>query len=123
MTPRSQRPSYPVADYEALPETPELRMVMLTLATGQEVPWHWHSQVADRFFCLKGPMVVETRVPREVFELEAGDSCLVPAKRATTSPARTARAASSPSSRASAPTISISSGDQRTAQVAMRHRP
>ena len=82
MTPRSQRPSYPVADYEVLAETPELRMVMLTLATGQEVPWHWHSQVADRFFCLKGPMVVETRAPREVFELEAGGTCLVPAKRA-----------------------------------------
>jgi quercetin dioxygenase-like cupin family protein len=75
-------PSYTVEGYEILAETPELRMVMLTLARGQEVPWHWHSHVADRFFCLQGPMVVETRAPRQVFELGAGETCLVPAKRA-----------------------------------------
>ena len=29
-------PSYDVADYEIVAETPELRMVMITLAAGQE---------------------------------------------------------------------------------------
>ena len=75
-------PSYEVADYEILAETPELRMVVLTLAPGQEVPWHWHSNVVDRFFCMQGPMVVETRAPREVIELKAGETHAVPAKRA-----------------------------------------
>ena len=75
-------PSYEVADYEILAETPELRMVVLTLAPGQEVPWHWHSNVVDRFFCMQGPMVVETRAPREVVELNAGETCAVPAKQA-----------------------------------------
>ena len=77
-----KRPPYEVADYEIVAETPELRMVMLTLAQGQEVPWHWHSNVTDRFFCMRGPMAVETRAPREIFELNAGDTCAVPAKRA-----------------------------------------
>lgn len=77
-----KRPPYEVVDYEIVAETPELRMVMLTLAKGQEVPWHWHSNVTDRFFCMRGPMVVETRAPREIFELNAGDTCAVPAKRA-----------------------------------------
>src|SRR5215472_16219557 len=67
-------PSYTVEGYEILAETPELRMVMLTLARGQEVPWHWHSHEADRFFCLQGPMVIETRAPRQVFELGAGET-------------------------------------------------
>lgn len=80
--PPAKRPSYEVADYEIVAETPELRLVMLTLAAGQEVPWHWHSNVTDSFFCMKGPMVVETRAPREVFELQPGETCAVPAKRA-----------------------------------------
>jgi hypothetical protein len=31
---------------------------------------------------LEGPMVVETRAPREIFELRPGGTCVVPAKRA-----------------------------------------
>jgi quercetin dioxygenase-like cupin family protein len=53
-------PTYEVADYEVLAETPELRMVVLTLGEGYEVPWHWHTNVTDRFFCMQGPMAVET---------------------------------------------------------------
>src|SRR5262245_10417412 len=35
------------------------------------------SEITDRFFCLNGPMVVETRAPRTVNELETGESCTV----------------------------------------------
>jgi len=78
----TQQLTYEAAGYEVLEETPELRMIVVTLDAGQEVPWHWHSNVSDRFFCMRGPMVVETRAPREVFELNPGDSCLVPPRRA-----------------------------------------
>lgn len=78
----AEQPSYEVADYQILAETPDLRMVVLTLAAGQEVPWHWHSNCTDTFFCMEGPMVVETRAPRERFELKPGETCTVPAKRA-----------------------------------------
>jgi quercetin dioxygenase-like cupin family protein len=57
-------------------------MVILTLADGQEVPWHLHSEVTDTFFCMQGPMRVETRDPPEHFELSAGEICTVPARRA-----------------------------------------
>ena len=77
-----KRPSYEVEDYEMWAETPELRMVVLTLAAGQEVPWHWHTNVSDTFFCMRGPMVIETRAPREVIELKQGETHVVPAKRA-----------------------------------------
>lgn len=79
---RAEGRSYEIEGFEILAETLELRMVVLTLAKGQEVPWHWHSNVIDRFFCLQGPMVVETRAPREVIEMNAGDTCAVPARRA-----------------------------------------
>jgi quercetin dioxygenase-like cupin family protein len=77
-----RRPSYPVVDYEMPAETPDLRMVVITLGAGQEVPWHWHTNIADMFFCMQGPMTIETRAPREVFELSPGETCTVPAKRA-----------------------------------------
>jgi quercetin dioxygenase-like cupin family protein len=73
---------YTVEHREMVAETADLRMVVLTLAPGQEVPWHWHSNVVDHFICLEGPMVVETRAPRETFELMAGQRCAVPARRA-----------------------------------------
>jgi quercetin dioxygenase-like cupin family protein len=79
---RSAEPLYSVEAREMVAETPDLRMVVLTLAAGQEVPWHWHSHVADQVICLEGPMLVETRAPREQFELVAGQRCAVPAKRA-----------------------------------------
>jgi quercetin dioxygenase-like cupin family protein len=81
MDAENRRP-YEVAGFETLAETPELRMVVLTLAQGQEVPWHWHSNVTDRFFCMQGPMVVETRAPAAVFELRPGETCTVPPRRA-----------------------------------------
>jgi quercetin dioxygenase-like cupin family protein len=77
-----QQPAYDVAGYEVLEETPDLRMIVVTLDAGQEVPWHWHSNISDRFFCMQGPMVVETQAPREVFELNPGDTCMVPPRRA-----------------------------------------
>jgi quercetin dioxygenase-like cupin family protein len=70
-----------IEKFEVLAETPELRMVLLTLAEGQEVPWHMHSKVTDTFFCVEGPMVVETRRPTEQHDLVAGGMCTVPAGR------------------------------------------
>jgi quercetin dioxygenase-like cupin family protein len=78
----ASEPLYTVEDREMAAETPQLRMVVLTLAAGQEVPWHWHSNVSDHVICLEGPMVVETRAPREQFELMPGERCTIPAKRA-----------------------------------------
>jgi quercetin dioxygenase-like cupin family protein len=74
--------SYAVEDREIVAATPDLRMVVLTLGRGQEVPWHWHSNVTDNVICLEGPMVVETRAPRERFVLAPGERCAVPPKRA-----------------------------------------
>jgi len=74
--------SYTVEDHEIVAATADLRMVVLTLAAGQEVPWHWHSNVTDHVICLEGPMVVEMRAPRERFELAAGERCTVPPRRA-----------------------------------------
>lgn len=73
---------YEVEARETLAMTPDLRMVVLTLGPGQEVPWHWHSNVSDTFFVMEGVVVVETRAPNTRTELTPGQTHVVPAKRA-----------------------------------------
>ncbi len=74
--------AYSLEKRELIAEAAGLRMQILTLAAGQEVPWHWHSEVVDTFWCMDGPMVIETRVPREVVELAPGQMYAVPARQA-----------------------------------------
>lgn len=73
-----------IAGYDTVMEGADMRASVLTLAAGQCVPWHYHSEISDRFFCLAGPMVVETRAPRAVHELALGESCTVPPNTAHT---------------------------------------
>ena len=67
-----------VAHYETVMEGENMRAVVLTLEQGQNVPWHYHSTITDAFVCLKGPMVVETRAPRNTYVLNIGERCSVP---------------------------------------------
>ena len=71
-----------IAGYELVMEGQDMRAVMLTLAAGQSVPWHYHSDITDSFVCLEGPMVVETRAPRATHVLTPGERCEVPPKTA-----------------------------------------
>jgi quercetin dioxygenase-like cupin family protein len=73
-----------IAGYDTVMEGADMRASVLTLEAGQCVPWHYHSEISDRFFCLAGPMVVETRAPRAVHELSVGESCVVPPNTAHT---------------------------------------
>ena len=69
---------YEIERHEVVAETDVLRVGILTLSSGQEVPWHCHSQVSDTFICLEGALSVETRVPKARHLLSVGESCVVP---------------------------------------------
>ncbi len=71
------RGSYEIADRELIAEGADLRVQVLTLAAGQCVPWHFHSEVTDSFVCLEGQGVVETRAPRAHHLLAPGERCAV----------------------------------------------
>jgi quercetin dioxygenase-like cupin family protein len=71
-----------IAGFEVVMEGQDMRAVALTLAAGQCVPWHYHSDITDSFVCLEGPMLVETRAPRAVYVLLPGQRCEVPPKTA-----------------------------------------
>lgn len=71
-----------VAECQRVMEGSDVQALVLTLAAGQSVPWHYHSEITDVFFCLTGSMVVETLAPHAMNVLEAGESCSVPPKTA-----------------------------------------
>lgn len=75
---------YTVEHTEIVVETPVLRVVRITLAAGQAVPWHWHAEVVDRFICLEGSLCVDTRAPRASHKLAPGGECTVARKVAHT---------------------------------------
>lgn len=76
------RGSYTIKGRETIAEGADLRVSILTLDAGECVPWHSHSEVADDFVCMEGPMVVETRAPRNHYLLQPGQRCTVPPKTA-----------------------------------------
>jgi quercetin dioxygenase-like cupin family protein len=78
------RGNYEIAGREIVAEGADVRVQVLTLDAGQCVPWHYHTEVADNFVCLEGPMVVETRAPRALHVLKPGERCAVPPKTAHT---------------------------------------
>jgi quercetin dioxygenase-like cupin family protein len=61
-------------------EGSDMRVSVLTLETGDSIPWHYHNEITDAFVCLEGPLVVETRAPRNDYVLNVGDRCEVAPK-------------------------------------------
>ena len=61
-------------------ETPDVRVQILTLGSGQEIPWHLHTAVTDTIACLDGPMVVNIWNVTERKVLWKGDTFTVPPK-------------------------------------------
>lgn len=64
---------------DVLARTEELRCLILGLGEMNCVPWHSHKGIEDTFFCMQGPMRVETRDPDARFLLQPGDSCVAAA--------------------------------------------
>lgn len=60
---------------DVLARAERLRCLILGLGEKRCVPWHSHSEVDDTFFCIEGPMRVETRDPDATYVLMPGDTC------------------------------------------------
>jgi quercetin dioxygenase-like cupin family protein len=75
-------PAYTVKSAETVADGSDLRARLFTLAPGEEIPWHFHSEITDRFFCLGGRLRIETRAPRGDERLAVGATFSVPPKTA-----------------------------------------
>lgn len=76
-TTRKTDGEYPIKRRETLAEVPGLRVRLLTLLEGQNVPWHYHNEITDTFFCRRGPMHILTRSPDAAHTLYDGDMLAV----------------------------------------------
>ncbi len=61
-------------------QTADVRIVEYTLQPGAGNPWHYHSQVSDRVYCLEGLIGVTIRQPSESLALRPGESCEISPK-------------------------------------------
>ncbi|HML08892.1 MAG TPA: cupin domain-containing protein [Xanthobacteraceae bacterium] len=65
--------SYTVKNVETVVGGKDVRARVFTLAPGEVIPWHSHSEVADHFFILGGELTVETRAPDDHLTLGIGE--------------------------------------------------
>jgi len=77
---KTKNPLYTIEGRELVAEAPGLRVQVLTLAAGECVPWHWHTEITDHFVCIEGAIEIETRAPRGRHRLEPGNRFQVPPK-------------------------------------------
>ena len=80
-TTRPWQSLYRVKDTVIVAETADLRVIEITLAVDEEVPWHFHHEVEDIFYCLSGGIMVATRGPDQDVPLRPGESFRLAARR------------------------------------------
>tara|TARA_R110000787_G_scaffold286335_3_gene404208 strand:+ start:7209 stop:7604 length:396 start_codon:yes stop_codon:yes gene_type:complete len=73
---------FEVNNVTVVAETPELRVLELTLDPGECVPWHAHPSNADIFYCIEGVIDVHEKMPETVVRLDVGATHTVPERRA-----------------------------------------
>jgi len=59
-------------------QTADVRIVEYALEPGDRHPWHYHSQVTDRIYCLEGLIGINTREAPERRVLRPGECGEVP---------------------------------------------
>lgn len=69
---------YDVDSFDVVSEVPNLRVIVIALSYGQDVPWHYHTNITDSFFCLEGPVVIEYGTRGESVKLNSGDRYEIP---------------------------------------------
>lgn len=68
-----QTSNYQVKNVEPVMIGTDVRARLFTLAPGEMIPWHFHSEAADHYFVLQGELTVSTRLPEESHAVGPGD--------------------------------------------------
>lgn len=71
---------YEVQKVAVIVKGADVQVRELTVAPGEEVPWHFHTKVTDWCYCLEGVIKAETRQPRteaSALRLLPGQSCRI----------------------------------------------
>ena len=66
-------PGYQVKNVEPVAVGTDIQVRVFTLADGDVIPWHYHSESTDHYFVLRGNLTVQTRLAEPRNELRTGD--------------------------------------------------
>ena len=69
----STTPNYTVKNVELVVAGADVQARIFTLAPGEFIPWHYHSESTDHYFVLRGTLSVRTRAPDEERMLAVGN--------------------------------------------------
>jgi cupin domain len=70
---QQKRADYTVKNVETVVAGKDVQARLFTLAPGEVIPWHSHSEIVDHFFVLDGELTVETRAPDDYRTLAIGE--------------------------------------------------
>ena len=70
---QQKRTNYTIKNVETVAAGKDVQARLFTLAPGEVIPWHSHSEIADHFFVLDGELTVETRAPDDYRTLGIGE--------------------------------------------------
>jgi quercetin dioxygenase-like cupin family protein len=68
----STKPNYSVKNIEPVVVGTDVQARVFTLAPGELIPWHRHSESTDHYFVLRGTLSITTRDPNDELMLETG---------------------------------------------------
>lgn len=73
-TPIQTKPkaNYSVKNIEVVAKGVDVLARIFTLAPGEAIPWHRHSESTDHYFVLRGTLTINTRKPDDAHILEIG---------------------------------------------------
>ena len=70
---QQSRPNYTVKCVETVVDAANVKARVFTLAPGEVIPWHSHSETTDHYFVLSGKLTIERRTPEERRTLAVGE--------------------------------------------------
>ena len=65
--------NYTVKSVETVLEAADVKARIFTLAPGDVIPWHHHSETTDYYFVLSGKLTLDTRTPQDHRTLAVGE--------------------------------------------------
>jgi quercetin dioxygenase-like cupin family protein len=68
----STKPNYTVKNIEPVVAGTDVQARVFTLAPGESIPWHRHSESTDHYFVLRGTLSIDTRKPDDAQTLNVG---------------------------------------------------
>lgn len=71
------KPNYTVKASELVIAGPGVQARLFTLAPKQGIPWHYHSEITDHYFVLRGKLTIQTQNPDRESTIETGNCHLL----------------------------------------------